>query len=55
MLFRSVYEEKGVFSKGMIDGILAKLRAFNDRSVRAKAAKSKKVMADLVKEFFHCG
>jgi glutamine synthetase len=52
---RKIYEEKGVFSKGMIDGIIAKLRAFDDRTVRAKAAKSKKVMADLVKEFFHCG
>ena len=52
---RKIYEEKGVFSKGMIDGILSKLRAFDDRSVRAKAAKSKKVMSDLVKEFFHCG
>ena len=52
---REIYEEKGVFSKAMIDGIIAQLRAFKDRSLRAKVSKSQKAMMDLVEEFFHCG
>ena len=31
---RAVYEEKGVFSKAMIDGIIKQLRSFNDRTLR---------------------
>ena len=52
---RAVYEEKGVFSKAMIDGIIGQLRAFDDRTLRAKVAKSKTAMAELVKTYFHCG
>ena len=52
---RAVYEEKGVFSAATIDGTIADLRAFDDRSLRAKVSKSPKAMAELVKEFFHCG
>jgi glutamine synthetase len=52
---RAIYEEKGVFSKAMIDGIIAQLRAFKDRSLRAKVSKSQKAMMELVEEFFHCG
>ena len=52
---RAIYEEKGVFSKAMIDGIVAQLKAFDDRSLRAKVSKSKAAMAELVKTYFHCG
>lgn len=52
---RAVYEEKGVFSAATIDGTIAGLKAFDDRTLRAKVAKSPKAMAELVKEFFHCG
>ena len=52
---RAVYEEKGVFSKSMIDGILKELRAFDDRTLRAKLSKSPKAMAEIVKTYFHCG
>ena len=52
---RAVYEEKGVFSKAMIDGIAAELKAFNDRTLRAKVTKNAKAMAELVKTYFHCG
>ena len=52
---RAVYEEKGVFSKAMIDGIIAELKAFNDRTLRAKVSKNAKAMAELVKTYFHCG
>ena len=52
---RAAYEAEGVFSKAMIDGILAQLRAFDDRALRAKVSKSPKAMAELVKTYFHCG
>jgi len=52
---RAVYEEKGVFSKAMIDGIIAQLKAFDDRTLRAKVTKNAKAMAELVKTYFHCG
>lgn len=52
---RSVYEEKGVFSPTMIDGIVRELKAFDDRTLRASVTKSAKAMKALVEEFFHCG
>ena len=52
---RKVYEEKGVFSPAMIDGIIAQLKAFNDQTLRAEVTKSKSAMAKLVETYFHCG
>ena len=52
---RKVYEEKGVFSPAMIDGIIAQLKAFEDQTLRAEVTKSKAAMAELVKTYFHCG
>ena len=52
---RSIYEKEGVFSAATIDGTIAELKAFDDRTLRAKVSKSPKAMAELVKAFFHCG
>jgi len=52
---RSAYEEKGVFSKAMIDGIAAELKAFDDRTLRAKLMKDKALLAKTVRTYFHCG
>ena len=52
---RAVYEEKGVFSPAMIDGIISQLKAFNDQTLRAEVMKSQAAMAQLVKTYFHCG
>ena len=52
---RAVYEEKGVFSKAMIDGIAATLKSFDDRDLRAKVMKSQKAMKALVEEHLYCG
>ena len=52
---RAVYEEEGVFSPSMIDGIVRTLKAFDDRDLRAKVSKSPKAMAELVKTYFYCG
>ncbi len=52
---RAVYEQYNVFSPAMIDGIIAKLRAFNDSTLRADINGKQEEMLALVKRFFHCG
>ena len=52
---RAVYEEKGVFSKAMIDGIIKQLRSFNDRTLRHDIEKNHDATKKLVQEYFHCG
>ena len=50
---RKVFEEHGVFSPAMIDGIITGLRAMNDRTLRADI--SHKELQALVTRYFHCG
>ena len=52
---RAVFEEYGVFSPAMIDGILKELRAFDDRTLRQDIAFDKDQVAQLVERHFHCG
>ena len=52
---RSVFEEQGVFSPAMIDGIEAELRSYDDRTLRADLAGKKPEIALLVERYFHCG
>ncbi|MGI6222354.1 MAG: glutamine synthetase family protein [Prevotella sp.] len=52
---RKVFEEHGVFSPSMIDSIIADLRSFNDRTLRADIANDPEAMEKLVKRFIHCG
>lgn len=50
---RDVFEAEGVFSKGMIDGILRQLRSFD--KAECEAAKNDTVkMQRMVERFFHC-
>jgi glutamine synthetase len=39
----------------MIDGIIAELQAFGDRTLRADIGNDQKKILALVEEFFHCG
>ena len=52
---RAVFEEQGVFSPAMIDGIIAQLRAFDDRTLRADIADNPEEIQKLVEQYFHCG
>ena len=52
---RAVFEEKGVFSKAMIDGIVKQLRQFDDASLRASVEHNREATEQLVHRFFHCG
>ena len=50
---RDIFEAEGVFSKGMIDGILKQLRSFD--KAECEAAKNDTVkMQRMVERFFHC-
>lgn len=52
---RAVYEEQGVFSAAMIDGIIRQLRAFDDRTLRTDIADDQEKITCLVETYFHCG
>ncbi|MGL5683696.1 MAG: glutamine synthetase family protein [Marinifilaceae bacterium] len=52
---RDVYEAKGVFSKGMIDGVIKQLLAHNDQNLRQELDDDPTLMAHLVKNFINCG
>ena len=52
---RAVFEERGVFSHAMIDGIIAQLRAFGDADLRQRVAGNREATEQLVRTFFHCG
>lgn len=52
---RAVFEQYGVFSPAMIDGIIARLRGYDDRTLRASLEGRPDAMLALVKKYFHCG
>ena len=52
---RTVFEEKEVFSPRLIDGILNKLRKFDDADLRKKTINDPKQMMKMVKKYWHFG
>lgn len=52
---REYYEACGVFSPKMVDGIAARLEAYDDRGLTAEATRRHELMAQLVARYFHCG
>ena len=52
---RAIFEKHGVFSAAMIDGILKRLRSYNDRTLRQEIADNRDEMLKLVYRYFHCG
>lgn len=52
---RAVFEQYNVFSPNMIDGIIRKLEAYNDGSLRQELANDPEAMLQLVNTYFHCG
>ena len=52
---RSVFEQYDVFSKGMIDGIIAELRKYDDRTLRKDISGDENAVFALVKKFYNCG
>ena len=52
---RAAFEKYSVFSPAMIDGIIAKLRAYEDRTLRSEVQNNQEAMLKLVEKYFHCG
>lgn len=52
---REVFEEKEVFSPRLIDGIIGKLRKYDDSDLRKKTSGDPKQMMKAVKKYWHCG
>lgn len=52
---RAIFERYNVFSPAMIDGILKKLRSYDDRNLRREVEEDPVAMLELVQEYFHCG
>ncbi|MDE5941710.1 MAG: glutamine synthetase family protein [Muribaculaceae bacterium] len=52
---REIYEDNGVFTAAMINGIQKNLRAFNDNGLHDEAKKDPNLMKQLVERYFHCG
>ena len=52
---RKVFEEHGVFSPAMIDGIIAQLQTFDDKTLRKNIENYPEEIQKLVNQYFHCG
>ncbi len=51
---RAFYEAEGVFAPAMIDGLIATLRKFDDRTLRADIGNDQAKILELVEKYFHC-
>lgn len=52
---RAIYEKFNVFPHQIIDGIIKKLRSYNDEQLRASIQDNEKEVLKLVKAYLHCG
>ncbi|MDE6533751.1 MAG: glutamine synthetase family protein [Muribaculaceae bacterium] len=52
---RVVFEQAGVFSPQLIDGIIGKLRSYHDSELRKKTEGSHNEMMKVVRKYWHCG
>lgn len=52
---RNVFEKHNVFSPAMIDGIIRKLRSYQDKTLRSDIGENRDEMLKLVERYFHCG
>lgn len=52
---RALYEAGGVFSPGLIDGVIKQLKSYNDQNIREELKSNPSLMMELVKKFYHCG
>jgi glutamine synthetase len=52
---RAIFEKHNVFSPAMIDGIIAKLRSYNDKTLRQELEGDQDAMLKVVNRYFHCG
>lgn len=53
--YRKIFEEHDVFSPTMIDGIIAQLKSYHDRTMRKNIESNYEEIEKLVDKYFHCG
>ncbi len=52
---RDIYQKYNVFSPAMIDGIIAKLKSYDDSSLRVYLQDNPDELIKMVEKYFHCG
>lgn len=52
---RAYYEQYGVFSPKMIEGVMKILRDFGDSDIRERVKKNPEVMSEMVSKYYYCG
>ena len=52
---RAIYEKYNVFPRQIIDGIIKKLRSYNDENLRVNIKENEKEILKLVNSYLHCG
>ena len=52
---RAIFEQYHVFSSAMVDGIISKLRSYEDRTLRSEVRDNQEEVLKLVNKYFHCG
>ena len=52
---RAIFEQYHVVSSAMVDGIISKLRYYEDRTLRSEVRDNQEEMLKLVNKYFHCG
>lgn len=52
---RAIFEKYSVFESDMIDAIIADLKSFNDKNIRAELKENPNKMMELVNQYYHCG
>lgn len=52
---RGMFEENGVFSPQMIDGIIKKLESYKDENLRTELKGNRQEMLNLVSKYWNCG
>ena len=52
---RSIYEKDGVFAPALIDGVIKKLRSYEDKNIRKEIEQNPSKLKELVELYYHCG
>jgi glutamine synthetase len=51
---RTMFEANGIFPTGLIDSVVAKLKAYNDQKLSEELYGKNDEIAKLVKQYLHC-
>lgn len=52
--FRKVFEKDGIFPAGVIDSVIARLKAYNDKDLSERLYNRNDEISALVRQFLHC-